>query len=68
MCHHCDVPSIGVKCVHLDNAKELSALVGEWILAVGGKCGPTLPYTLEYNGVIENMCSCKTISSSEASL
>ena len=33
--------------------KELNALIGQWILNVGGKREPMLPYTSEYNGVDE---------------
>lgn len=41
-------PSVHVHCVHLDHTKQLDTLVGEWILKVGRKCEPTLPYTWEY--------------------
>jgi transposase InsO family protein len=46
-------PSVRVHHVRLDNARELDALVGEWILEIGAKREPTPPYTSEYNGVTE---------------
>jgi hypothetical protein len=45
--------SIHIHHVQLDNAKELNALVGEWIVEVGGKRDLTPPYTSKYNGVVE---------------
>jgi len=45
--------SIHVHHVQLNNMHELDMLVGEWILEIGAKREPTLPYTSEYNGVTE---------------
>jgi hypothetical protein len=46
-------PAVHIHWVHLDNARELNALMGAWILNIGAKGEPTPPYTSEYNGVVE---------------
>jgi hypothetical protein len=46
-------PAVRIHRVRLDNARELDALVGAWILDIGAKREPTPPYTSEYNGVVE---------------
>ncbi len=45
--------SVWIHRVHMDNARELDANVGVWILSVGGKHEPTPPYMSPYNGVVE---------------
>ncbi|ELR24539.1 integrase core domain containing protein [Acanthamoeba castellanii str. Neff] len=46
-------PAVRIHQVHLDNARELNALMGAWILDIGAKREPTPPYTSEYNSVVE---------------
>jgi hypothetical protein len=46
-------PAVRIHQVRLDNAHELNALMGAWILDISAKREPTPPYTSEYNGVIE---------------